>query len=80
MVRDNLLELDDLKREHDAIYSELLSCYGLEKCLKGFDIDLATSETDRQSERFLGNTRMIGYCDTLREWQECHTKQIFSIQ
>ena len=44
MVRDNLLELDDLKREHDAIYSELLSCYGLEKCLKGFDIDLATSE------------------------------------
>merc|ERR1719486_175041 len=43
MVRDNLLEIDDLKREHDAIYSELLSCYGLEKCLRGFDIDLATS-------------------------------------
>ena len=47
MVRDNLLELDDLKREHDAIYSELLSCYGLEKCLRGFDIDLATSERER---------------------------------
>jgi len=43
MVRDNLIELDDLKREHDAIYGDLLSCYGLEKCLKGFDIDLATS-------------------------------------
>ena len=57
MVRDNLLELDDLKREHDAIYSELLSCYGLEKCLKGFDIDLATSERDI----FLSNTSMIGY-------------------
>ena len=47
MVRDNLIELDDLKREHDAIYGDLLSCYGLEKCLKGFDIDLATSETER---------------------------------
>ena len=45
MVRDNLIELDDLKREHDAIYSELLGCYGLEKCLQGFDIDLATSES-----------------------------------
>ena len=51
MVRDNLLELDDLKREHDAIYSELLSCYGLEKCLKGFDIDLATSEIDCSADQ-----------------------------
>ena len=55
MVRDNLLELDDLKREHDAIYSELLGCYGLEKCLKGFDIDLATSE-GMHLVIFVGNT------------------------
>ena len=53
MVRDNLLELDDLKREHDAIYSELLSCYGLEKCLKGFDIDLATSEIKCSAKQLL---------------------------
>ena len=43
LVRKNMMELDDLKREHEEIYRELQSCYGLEKCLKGLDIDLATS-------------------------------------
>jgi hypothetical protein len=44
LVRENLLELDDIKRDHEDIFRELQECYGLEKCLKGLDLDLATSE------------------------------------
>lgn len=38
LVREMLIEADDLKREHDRLYKELQSCYGLEDCLRGFDL------------------------------------------
>ncbi|TRY77266.1 hypothetical protein TCAL_13662 [Tigriopus californicus] len=38
LVREMLIEADDLKREHDLLYKELQSCYGLEDCLSGFDL------------------------------------------
>lgn len=38
LVRDNLLELDEIRKEQEDIYREMQACYGLEKCLKQFDM------------------------------------------
>ena len=34
MVRENLLEIDELRKMHDEFYRELYDCFGLEKCLR----------------------------------------------
>jgi len=39
LVRENLLETYDLLKEHELLYNELQNCFGLEKCLKGFNLD-----------------------------------------
>ena len=33
-----MLELEDIRREHEDIYKELQGCYGLEKCLGQFNL------------------------------------------
>ncbi len=33
LVRENLLEVESLRKEHEAIYRELQGCFGLEECL-----------------------------------------------
>lgn len=38
LVRENLAELDLLRLEHEEIYKEIQSCYGLEKCLKSTNL------------------------------------------
>ena len=38
LVRENLLELDEIRKEQEDVYKELQHCYGLEKCLKEFDL------------------------------------------
>ena len=38
LVHENVLEVDKLRLEHEALYKELQSCYGLEKCLKGSNL------------------------------------------
>merc|ERR1712038_2219482 len=34
LVRENLLEIDELRKMHDEFYRELYDCFGLEKCLR----------------------------------------------
>jgi len=34
LVRENLLEIDELRKMHDEFYRELYDCFGLETCLR----------------------------------------------
>merc|ERR1711944_232951 len=34
LVRENLLEIDELRKQHDEFYRELYDCFGLETCLR----------------------------------------------
>ena len=34
LVRENLLAIDELRDEQDAIYQDLHECFGLERCRK----------------------------------------------
>lgn len=34
LVRENLLEIDELRKMHDDFYKELYECFGLETCLR----------------------------------------------
>jgi len=38
LVRDQIKEVEEIKKEHDVIYNELTGCYGLEKCLGEFGL------------------------------------------
>ena len=38
LVREYLLDIEDLKREHEGLYKQLQSCYGLERCLSSFNL------------------------------------------
>merc|ERR1719427_1231332 len=38
LVRDQIAEVEELKAEHDQIYNQITGCFGLEKCLKEFDL------------------------------------------
>jgi len=38
LVRDQITEVEELKREHDEIYNQITGCFGLEKCLGEFDL------------------------------------------
>eukprot|EP00095_Tigriopus_kingsejongensis_P009087 maker-scaffold295_size218279-snap-gene-0.25 protein:Tk09087 transcript:maker-scaffold295_size218279-snap-gene-0.25-mRNA-1 annotation:"unnamed protein product" len=49
LVREMLIEADDLKREHDLLYKDIQSCYGLEECLQGFGL-LNTQMVDTNSK------------------------------
>lgn len=51
MVRESLGELDLLRKEHEDIYREIQSCYGLEKCMKEFNIlDAQTSKKRKKAK------------------------------
>lgn len=38
LVKDQIKEVENLKREHDEIYNQITGCFGLEKCLAEFDL------------------------------------------
>jgi len=38
LVRENLLEIDELRKMHDEFYRELYDCFGLETCLRHSDL------------------------------------------
>lgn len=38
LVKDQIKEVAEIKKEHDDIYKELTGCYGLEKCLSVFGL------------------------------------------
>jgi len=38
LVRDQIKEVEEIKKEHDSIYNQLTGCYGLEKCLGEFGL------------------------------------------
>jgi len=38
LVKDQIKEVEELKKDHDIIYNEITGCFGLEKCLKEFDL------------------------------------------
>merc|ERR1711973_335038 len=38
LVKDQIKEVEELKKEHDTIYNEITGCFGLEKCLNEFDL------------------------------------------
>ena len=51
LVRQNLLELDQIREEHDDILKELQGCYGIERCLKEFN--LLGYDTRKTSNNFI---------------------------
>jgi len=40
LVRENLLEIDQLRKMHDEFYKELYDCFGLETCLRHAGVHL----------------------------------------
>jgi len=38
LVRENLLEIDELRKTHEQFYRELYDCFGLETCLRHSDL------------------------------------------
>jgi len=38
LVRENLLEIDELRKTHEEFYKELYDCFGLETCLRHSDL------------------------------------------
>merc|ERR1711962_1652214 len=38
LVKDQIREVEELKKEHDTIYNEITGCFGLEQCLAEYDL------------------------------------------
>ncbi len=55
LVRENLLEIESLKRENEAIYREMQKCHGLQRCLgTGGLLNMGERQRCRPSARCIG--------------------------
>ncbi len=48
MVRENLLEIDQLRDDQDALFKELHDCFGLENCMKSQKVDVFAGPPSRK--------------------------------
>jgi hypothetical protein len=70
LVRDNLLEIDQLRAEHEDLYRELQSCFGLERCLRGSGVvDMDVGECHLYFPVRDESTRFLGLCKEIHTYK-----------